>query len=528
MRVDPRQRQLDGITLGEIAPAEAFPLLRDLLTEDAPKFARRVYLALQDVVLRIVADRVPEAEAAQWLDVCGRASVLMRQGGADVVDHQVAALGDMVERTGRFFEAQPVAEVLGRRHVPEVLGLLAANAGQTNRAAVLEATGLGQSNLSRMLSTLERHGLVRRSRSGREAELSLTPAGRAAAARLAGEGAPVRPEAVWQARGVGICVTTPDRKVLSVNPGFEDAVGTPAEIAVASVSDGSGIEDVGTAEERWVRRVEAGEAGGGTMSVWVDVSDLRLALADAEKRASTAEASVAGLRAALASAQAEAAAAERRLRLQQLSVEVVRERAVGRLGSMATLVHERLSGRGGAGRSAEDGPHLQIAAIKDALDSFLEATVPMHRTYGAAVQNGKAIVGHIVKAAGALTAAKIDVDLPEWLGTQKANYRALAEPLGHVLLNADGGVTMRITRDAGMVVVTGIGRRTADRMHSARAADFLDVLGGQGLADTWKDSGVELRVGTVASAGDGVDFRLSMPLGTDDEGAERRHGRTVA
>ncbi|MFX7776287.1 hypothetical protein ABTJ98_19835, partial [Acinetobacter baumannii] len=80
MRGDPRQRRLDEIALGEVGPVDAFTLLRDLLSEDAPKFARGVYLALQEVVWRLVANRVAGPETAQWLDTCGRASVLMRQG----------------------------------------------------------------------------------------------------------------------------------------------------------------------------------------------------------------------------------------------------------------------------------------------------------------------------------------------------------------------------------------------------------------------------------------------------------------
>ncbi|PVZ05206.1 hypothetical protein C7388_105200 [Methylobacterium radiotolerans] len=88
-------------------------------------------------------------------------------------------------------------------------------------------------------------------------------------------------------------------------------------------------------------------------------------------RIRAAEAKVAGLREALAKAEASAAAAEKRLRRQQLSVVVVRERAVGRLGSMATLVHARSSGKTRVARRAEEGPFRQIVAIKEALDNLL-------------------------------------------------------------------------------------------------------------------------------------------------------------
>jgi len=115
MRGDPRQRRLDEIALGEVGPVDAFTLLRDLLSEDAPKFARGVYLALQEVVWRLVANRVAGPETAQWLDTCGRASVLMRQGGAEATAHQVAALADIDLVVEAVFEDLDVKREVFRR-----------------------------------------------------------------------------------------------------------------------------------------------------------------------------------------------------------------------------------------------------------------------------------------------------------------------------------------------------------------------------------------------------------------------------
>lgn len=516
MRGDPRQRRLDEIALGEVGPVDAFALLRDLLSEDAPKFARGVYLALQEVVWRLVANRVAGPETAQWLDTCGRASVLMRQGGAEATAHQVAALADIVERNARFFEAQPVGEVLGKRHVLDVLRLLAGSAGRMSRAAVLEATGLGQSNLSRMLTMLEGHGLVRRDRSGREAELALTASGRAAVARPGTEAAPVRPETVWQARGIGICVSTGDGTVLSANREFERVVGTSAEVALAAVSAGTGVEDVGTAENRWARRIEAGEAEGGMTSVWVDVSDLRLALAEAEMRASAAEAKVAGLREALAKAQANAAAAERRLHRQHLSVEMVRERAVGRLGSMASLVHERFPKTISAARQGEEIPYLQIVAIKEALNNLLDVQAHSPRPYEAARKSGLTLIREVVNSAYALTNSKVVVDYPDWLRTQKADYMALVEPLSHFLLTTCGDVKMSIDRDDRNVFVHGVGHPFQEcRGPRSRAFVSMDAKAMDAFAETWAGPGVDVRITGSPSRDHGIGFRMSVPRGVD-------------
>jgi DNA-binding MarR family transcriptional regulator len=512
MRVDPRQGRLEAIALGEIGPAEAFPLVRELLAEDAPRFARRVYLALQDVVLRLVSDRLPGGEAAQWLDVCGRASVLMRQGGAEVISHRVEALGDMVERTSRFFEAQPMDEVLGRRHVPDVLRLLDANGGRTSRATVLAATGLGQSNLSRMLTMLEGHGLVRRSKSGREAEVALTEAGRTALANLDGQRFDVRPAIVWQAQGIGICVASATGTVLSANLGFEEAVGTPAAVALASVSAGSGAEDVRTAENRWVRRIEVGEVDGGTASVWVDVSDFHLAMAESDMQVSAAEAQVAGLREAIATAQASAAAAERRLHRQQLSIEMVRERAVGRLASMASLVHERFPRKGQLARHVEEMPYQQIVAIKEALNNFLIVQVHSHRHHSPVRQNGMAIFKDVIASTYALTNSRVVVDYPDWLRTEKVDYMALTEPLRHFLLKTCGAVRMSIDRDERNVVVHGIGHPMRE-CQGSRQGPFpvMDAALMRAFAETWAEPGVDVRLTGHTSPDDGIEFRMSVP-----------------
>lgn len=179
-------------------------------------------------------------------------------------------------------------------------------------------------------------------------------------------------------------------------------------------------------------------------------------------RIRAAEAKVAGLREALAKAEASAAAAEKRLRRQQLSVEVVRERAVGRLGSMATLVHARSSGKTRVARRAEEGAFRQIVAIKEALDNLLDVRMLSPRYHVQGRQNGRTIFEDVVKSTHALTNLKVAVVYPEWLGSEKADYVALTEPLSHFLLTTCGAVELSIDRDERNVVVHGVG-------HPARA-----------------------------------------------------------
>jgi len=176
--------KLDEIASGGLDASETLVRVRELLAADASKFGTSVYHSLLEVAWRIAGDREAWQNASSWLGVFGHASSILRERGLPELSWQISALGDLVERSARFAERQPLDEVLARRHVPQVMRLLAGNAGRMDRAALIRASGLGQSNLSRMLGILDGHGLLRRAQKGRETEISLTVAGKEVAANL--------------------------------------------------------------------------------------------------------------------------------------------------------------------------------------------------------------------------------------------------------------------------------------------------------------------------------------------------------
>jgi len=176
--------KLDEIASGDLDASETLARVRELLAADASRFGTTVYHSLLEVAWRVTGDREAWENASNWLGVFGHASAMLCERGLPELSWKVSALADLVERSARFAERQPLDEVLARRHVPEVMRLLADNSGRMDRAALIRVSGLGQSNLSRMLSTLDGHGLLRRVQKGRDAEIFLTAAGVEAATYL--------------------------------------------------------------------------------------------------------------------------------------------------------------------------------------------------------------------------------------------------------------------------------------------------------------------------------------------------------
>jgi len=170
--------KLDDVASGDLAPDETLSLIRDLMREDAQRIGEKVYRSLLEVAWHLSRDRTPGREAPLWLDVFGRSAGMLRECGMPSLSCQVLALADMVERSLRFAELHPLEEVIARRHVPIVMNVMASHGKPMDRAALAQAAGLGEMSLSRMLAILEGHGLIRRSRRGRESQISLTAAGK--------------------------------------------------------------------------------------------------------------------------------------------------------------------------------------------------------------------------------------------------------------------------------------------------------------------------------------------------------------
>lgn len=543
MRGDPRFACLEGMGRGEIGPGEAWLTIRELLKENAREFADHVYVALQEVAWRLSGSRRAEPEAAGWQAVFGRACTMLELAGEDATSHKVDALAELIARSARFAEMQPLDDVLGRRHVAALLRVLATQGGRAARGAVLEATGLGQANLSRVIAMLEAHGLVRREMSGREADLTLTEVGSAALARLP-EGAvpatgPTDLAGVWQATSLGICVTTREGTVIAANPSFEAVVGTSPEVAAAVHLAKDGAHDYQVGEGRWARRIDVELGDDRICSVWLDVSDLRDAELAADMRATTAESRLdlqreenARLKARLAKgevriaeAQAEAAAARRRLRIHHSMVDLIRNRVAGRLATMARQFHDVLPRRLSQAGTALDESPRQLVALQTALNSVLEDPTANRGARMARV-NGAAILENVLASARALAEGHVTAVVPDWLHKYEVDYDAFAMPLHHLLLlNGDRGVDLDVSREGRNVVVdvtTHPPGSGSGRMPSAP----LDKGVVEFLRQAVTDCGGDVRFHSSPTAGDDpLGFTMSVPAKPATRATIRDHAR---
>lgn len=545
MRGDSRLVCLEAMGRGEVGPAEAWLTLRELLKENASEFADHVYFALQEVAWRLSGSRRSEPEAAGWQAVFGRARTMLELAGQDAASHKVDALADLIARSARFAEMQPLDDVLGRRHVAALLRVLAAERGRAARGVVLEATGLGQANLSRVIAMLEAHGLVRREMSGREADLILTEIGSAALARLP-EGvvpatAPADLAGMWQATSIGICVTTREGAVIAANPSFEEVVGTSPQVATAARLAGNGVRDQQVADGRWARRIDVELADDRTCSVWLDVTDLRGAELAADMRTTAAEsrldlqreenarlkARLAKAEARVAEAQAEVAAASRRLRLHQSLVDLVRNRVAGRLATMAQRFHHAVPQRLHQSGTALDEPPRQLVALQTALINLLDDPT-VHRGAGMARMNGAAMLENVLASARALSEEHVTAVVPDWLRKYEVDYNAFAMPLHHLLLlNWDRGVDLDVSRK-GRNVVVDVTTHFQGAGSGHKPFGALDEWVVEFLRQAVTDRGGEVRFhGSPTTRDDPFGFTMSVPAKPAVHEAARDHVRNA-
>jgi hypothetical protein len=151
-----------------------------------------VYDALRYATWRMMRAREVPEDIVEWHDLYTHAAALLKHRRRSDLAERLTAFADLVAQTGRFADRQPLEEVLGRQHVACLLTKLREERGKTLRSILKDASGLADANLSRVLGILSAHGLIRRRRLGKEAEIELTEAGHAAAAAAAGAGAEQR------------------------------------------------------------------------------------------------------------------------------------------------------------------------------------------------------------------------------------------------------------------------------------------------------------------------------------------------
>ncbi|MGN7713449.1 hypothetical protein [Rhizobiales bacterium] len=222
----------------QASPREAFAAIKSFLKQSDPKEAREiVYEKLRSLVFHLIAGRISGPIVNQWAETLVRVRALV--GLEDnLFAERFVSLAELLEQAHHFNDIHAVDEVWKKKHVASLLKAAGANLQGVNRKELLANFGLGDANLSRILTNLETSGLITREQEGRDVRVKLTDYGRriyheqvmrdegpeAAASPLAHRGSLEQLRANWPSQHVGIAVCNSDF-VVSYDTGFGQLLG---------------------------------------------------------------------------------------------------------------------------------------------------------------------------------------------------------------------------------------------------------------------------------------------------------------
>jgi predicted transcriptional regulator len=167
-------QSLSAIASLDASPEEAVSGLRLSLKEPSREAAEAVYEALRAASWRLLTSRIYGSEIEAWFDLFSQAAALLRRDFGDLSE-RTTALADLATESARFGALHSHEQAIAKEHVIDVLRAIGKNGAR--KAEVMNATGLKQANLSRILANLIAVGLVDRKSVGKEASLTLSAAG---------------------------------------------------------------------------------------------------------------------------------------------------------------------------------------------------------------------------------------------------------------------------------------------------------------------------------------------------------------
>lgn len=221
--------ELEQLGSGELS-AQSAPKLLQRAAEHPDELGEYVYDALSRATWRAIVSQSDESELADWHRAQKFFAGLMKRRGRDSLAERTRALYDLVSRTHRFSEAQPIEDILARKHVREILLLVKQSETPVDRETLRRQLAIGEANLSRVLSVLVGARLLRRKLFGREAHFWLSDSGRSAAARVTGADRSQKSSSTdstkwWAELPMAVKVWDRSGDSLGYNNAFEDLLG---------------------------------------------------------------------------------------------------------------------------------------------------------------------------------------------------------------------------------------------------------------------------------------------------------------
>jgi DNA-binding transcriptional ArsR family regulator len=164
--------KLDRIATCEASSEEALEIIRGVA--EVHRLAAPIYEALRSATWKLLTGRVYGPEMRDWHDVFRRSASLLTELGEPGVGERVGAMADLALESARFGAKHSVESVMCKSHVLEIIKALQVRGGAAKRGEIMSATGLRQSNLSRVLAVMAAVGLVDRQPEGKEVRFSVT------------------------------------------------------------------------------------------------------------------------------------------------------------------------------------------------------------------------------------------------------------------------------------------------------------------------------------------------------------------
>lgn len=183
--------ELEALARDEVSAGEARQLIWSTLSSEDKEGACAAYSALCRWTWRITVERRLDAELPAWhrllLDVAGRLTSRAEEEGTGepgaglsmgAAAERVRGLADILRLSIDAAELVDMDEFMSRAHVMDVLKVLAAEPeSYLQRDKIRKQTGLGQANLSRLLTLLAVKGLLERKSVSKSAAFKITPQG---------------------------------------------------------------------------------------------------------------------------------------------------------------------------------------------------------------------------------------------------------------------------------------------------------------------------------------------------------------
>lgn len=294
---------VDDISSGSATPEEALERIQGALSSaDGAEVMELVYEGLRGLVFQLVASREAGRHLDEWADLVLRVRQLARRR-APSISERFVVLADFLEQASRFRELHSVKQVRRRKHVVEMLELLAASGVPVDRGTLKDKTELGDANLSRVFANLSASGWISRLQNGREVSIAITEEGLSALREMTGRTYQKADQAVypeplatlaisgrWPEKLCSIAVSDGQKgltwwqegfkSLFPSVPSFDDIKADVSELRqhLATATDATDEvlpEEVNLADGRTFRVTEHA-AGDGT-SIWLsfDVTDYR-------------------------------------------------------------------------------------------------------------------------------------------------------------------------------------------------------------------------------------------------------------